>query len=102
MAIPSFPLGAVARLWITITTASGSTVVVDPGSLSFGLKEPDGTTYTYTWGGSTHVVTSTVGGRWGYVDWACAKEGIHRFGYVGTSANAGADEGAFSVFQRGY
>ena len=102
MAIPSYFLGAVARLWITITTASGSTAVVDPGSLSFGLKEPDGTTYAYTWGGSTHVVTSTAGWHWGYVDWVCAKEGIHRFGYVGSSANGGADAGAFSVIQRSY
>lgn len=100
MAIPSVPLGAVVRLTLAVASSSGSTVGADPGSLSFGLREPDGTTYAYTWGGSTNIATSSAGGF--YLLWTTAKEGIHRFGWQGSSANAGAQEGAFNVIQRSY
>lgn len=99
MPIPSFPLGTVVRVQLQITTATGSTVLVDPGSLVVGLREPDGTTYSYAWGGST-TITTTTGGF--FFQWPTAKEGIHRGGVVGTSQNAGAEEFAFNIFKRGY
>lgn len=99
MSIPAFVLGAVVHIQTTITSSTGSTVGVDPGSLTFYLKEPDGTTYSYVYApAATTVIKSTTGVY--YVDWPSAKEGIHRFGWVGTSANAGADEGAFHVIKR--
>lgn len=107
MAIPSFYLGSVVRIVKRITSSTGSTVGVDPAGLQFFLTEPDGTTYSYTYGGSTHIQRSTaLNGYVGYpvywVDWPAAKERIHRGGWVGSGSNAGADEFAWNVVQRSY
>ena len=99
--IPSFPLGAVVRVTFSITSSSGSTAGVDPGSFTVGLKEPDGTTYAYAWGGGSTVLATTSAGGFVFT-WPTAKEGVHRGGGVGTSANAGAEEFAFNVTQRPY
>lgn len=103
MAIPSFYLGSVVRVVGKITTSTGSTVGADPAGLSFYLTEPDGTTYSYTYGGSTHINRTTASGYpTYYLDWPAGKEKIHRGAFIGTGSNAGAVEFAFNVLQRGY
>ena len=107
MPIPSFYLGSVVRIVGKITTSTDSTVGADPTGLSFYLTEPDGTTYSYTYGGSTHINRSTglsgyAGSPVYYVDWLAAKEKVHRGGWLGTGSNAGADEFSFGVIQRRY
>ena len=100
MAQPSYFLGQKIRISLGITSASGSTAGADPSALSFGLKEPDGTTYRYSWPGSSNVATTSAGGF--YVDWPTAKEGVHYGGWNGTGSNQGADEFSFNVIKRAY
>lgn len=102
--LQSYYLGAVLNIVGKFTTSTGSTVGVDPAGLTFGMKEPDGATYSYTYSAtSTSVFRTTASGYpTYYVNWQTAKEGIHRGGYVGTGSNAGAIEFAFNVLRRGY
>ena len=100
MTIPSYWLGEVKRLQLTITSSTNSMVPVDPGGLSFGLREPDGTTYNYVRGVSTALVSATVGVF--YVDWTMAKIGVHRGGWVGSASHADAIEFSFNVLARMY
>ena len=101
MAIPSFVLGSVVHIEVQLTSAATSTAGVEPGGLTFYLTEPDGATYSYVRGGTTHIASNTASGLF-WVDWVSAKEGRHFGGWLGTGSNAGADEFAFSVRQRGW
>jgi hypothetical protein len=100
MAIVSYIRGQVARLTVGITSATGSTVGADPAGLTFYLREPDNTSYSYVWGTNAELASTSAGGF--RVLWTTAKEGIHRGGWVGTGSNAGADEFAFNVLERGW
>ena len=100
MAQPSYYLGEVVKIYLLATSATGSTGGVQPGALTFGLKEPDGSTYSYTLGGSTHIATASSSGY--VVNWPTAKEGVHYGGWVGSGSNAGAVEFSFSVVKRLY
>mgnify|MGYP001575301948 CR=1 FL=1 len=98
--IDSFWLGQIVRVQTTITSATDSTVKVEPGHLKWSLKEPDGTTVSYVRGTDAQLVSATVGVF--YVDWPSAKDGLHRGGWLGTASNGGADEFSFNVLQRMY
>lgn len=107
MPIPAFYLGSVPRIIKRITSSTDSTIGVDPAGLQFFLKEPDGTTYSYTYGGTSHINRTTalngyVGYPVYYVDWTAAKEGLHRGGWLGSGSHAGADEFSLLIVQRGY
>lgn len=102
--IPSFYLGTVVNLVGKITSSTASTVGLDPGGLTFGLREPDGATYSYAYAAtSTSLFRTTASGYpTYYVNWQSAKEGIHRGGFLGTGSNAGAVEFSFNILRRGY
>lgn len=93
MGLPSYHIGQVARLENTVTSSTGSTVAVDPGGLTFRLREPDGTTYAYVWGVDSQVTTFGAGQF--RVNWTVAKRGRHFGKWVGTASHAGAAEFAF-------
>lgn len=70
----SYPQGSLVTLVGTFRDASGA--LVDPGAVTFKVKNPAGTTtsYTYASGAVTKVsagvyslnVSVTAGGNWGY------------------------------------
>lgn len=99
--VPSFYLGSVVKVRVTLTSSTASTVGVDPGGLTFYVKEPDGTTHSYVYSGtSTSVLKVTTGTYDGY--FPTVQEGLHYAGWLGTGSNAGADEVAFFVNKRRY
>ena len=68
---------------------------------------PDGTTYSYTYGGTSHINrTTALNGYAGYpvyyVDWLTTKTRIHRGGWIGSGSNSGADEFSWNVLDRSY
>ena len=103
-AVPSFYLGTLINIIGKFTSSTGSTVGLDPGGLTFGLEEPDGSTYSYVYSATSTSLfrTTSSGYPTYYVNWPSAKEGVHHGGYLGTGTNAGAVEFAFNVIRRLY
>jgi len=99
MAIKSYVLGQVARARLTVTSSTASTVGVDPDALSFSVREPDGSTYSYAYSATSTSVLKVGTGVYDGL-WPTAKEGLHTFGWSGSGTNQGADEGAFFVKKR--
>lgn len=99
MNIKSYVLGAVARARLTVTSSTNSTVGVDPDGLTFYVREPDGSTYSYSY---TATSTSVLKISTGVYDglWPTAKEGLHTAGWLGNGTNQGAEEFAFFVKKR--
>jgi len=100
MGLEGFHLGQPTNLDFKVTSSTGSTVLVDPGGLTFYLTEPDGTTYSYVWG--TNAQLTTVAAGHFRVSWTVAKRGRHSGGWVATSSHACADEFQFDGLERLY
>ncbi len=100
MSLPSYRLGQVARIVLSITSSTDSTAGADPNAFTVGLKEPNGTTHSYSWPGSTNI-TSAGPGSFVFL-FPTATNGVHYGGVVGSGSNAGAEEFAFNVIQRMY
>lgn len=89
--------GATVRLKLTMTDSSGT--AVDPGALTFKVRQPDGTVTSYVYGTDAQLVKSSTGIY--YVDWPIPKtlaaEGVWSYRFEATGANAGAVESQFTV-----
>lgn len=76
------------------TTFRVAGTLTDPTTVSLDVREPDGTTTTYTWAGAT--VTKDATGTFSKALEADAP-GIWAWKWTGTGAAAGIDEGTFTV-----
>lgn len=89
----SVALGSVVRLSLHVASQAGDEL--DPGSLTFFLKQPDGSVVEYTYGADPELTRDSAGDY--HVDWLTAQPGTHTYRFVGTGNYAGADEERFRV-----
>ena len=92
MAVPAYDLGDTRRLSAAFTVSSAAT---DPTTLTFKMREPDGTVTTYVWETDAELVKDSTGNF--HVDWLLAKVGKHYYRWIGTGAAAEADTGEFEA-----
>ncbi len=90
----SYDLGDTRRLSAVYTVAANSPIATDPTTLTFKMREPDGTVTTHVYGDSPASIIKLSTGSY-YVDWLLAKVGRHSYRWVGTGAAAEADTGTF-------
>lgn len=88
-------VGDVVTLTGTFTESPSSTTKHDPTTVSFSIKEPDGTTTTYVYGTDSEVLKSAVGVY--VVDWPATQEGLHRYRWFSTGTGQAAEESFFDV-----
>ena len=91
----SYDLGDTRRLSAVFTVAANSPPATDPTTLTFKMREPDGTVTSYVEGTDAELVKDSTGNF--HVDWLTAKAGRHVYRWIGTGAAAEADTGEFEV-----
>ena len=67
----------------------------DPTTLTFKMKEPDGTVTTYVFGTDAELVKDDTGDY--HADWTIAKAGRHRWRFIATGGAHGEEPGDFDV-----
>jgi hypothetical protein len=87
--------GSVLRLRIRIKSITF--VAADPTTLTFKMREPDGTLTTYVYGTHAELVKAGVGDY--YVDWTVDQSGQHYWRAEATGTNPGAQESFFDVLE---
>jgi hypothetical protein len=85
--------GDLVRITGTFTTAAG--VATDPTAVLFSIKNPAGTTTTYTYGTDAQLVKSTTGIY--YVDVNVNAVGTWYYKFYSTGTGQSASEGLFFV-----
>lgn len=90
----AYDLGDTRRLSAAFTITGNSPPETDPTTLTFKMREPDGTITTYVYGGSPDSITKNSTGNF-HVDWLLAQVGRHTYRWIGTGAAAEADTGEF-------
>lgn len=88
----TFDIGDMVRLTVEFLVDEQN---VDPSTLTFKLKSPDGTITTYVFGAGSDVVKDAVGHY--HVDYLTVKSGTHTYHWQGTGTAQSALEGAFFV-----
>lgn len=96
MTVPSYDLGDTRRLSAAFTISGNSPAATDPTTLTFKMREPDGTVTSSVFGDSPAIVVKDSTGNF-HVDWLIAKVGKHYFRWIGTGAAAEADTGEFEA-----
>lgn len=91
-----FNIGDKRRLTMTFRDVAGD--LTDPTTITFLMKEPDGTKTTYISGVNAEMVSVSTG-VW-RVDWVIEQEGVHNFEFKGTGTVVTAEEAAFRVRRR--
>ena len=92
----AYDLGDTRRLSAVYTVAANSPTATDPTTLTFSMREPDGTVTTYVYGGSPDQIVKNSTGNF-HVDWLLAKVGRHSYRWIGTGAAAETDRGEFEA-----
>ncbi len=87
-----YDIGDVVRCTASITSVGG--VYVDPTTLVFYVKSPDGITTDYTYGADPEVIKAGVGQY--YIDVDLSEAGQWHYRYVSTTPNA-SGESSFHV-----
>lgn len=87
----SYNIGDLLRLKATFTSLTGT--LVDPTTITLKVKNPAGTTTTYTY--PTHITKSSTGVY--YYDYAVAAAGTHYYNWAGSGAFQAADENSFEI-----
>ena len=95
MTVPAYDLGDTRRLSAAFTIAGNSPAATDPTTLTFKMREPDGTVTTYVEGTDVELVKDSTGNF--HVDWLLAQAGKHYYRWIGTGAAAEADTGEFEA-----
>ena len=96
MAVPAYDLGDTRRLSAAFTITGNSPPAVDPTSLTFSMREPDGTVTSYVYGSSPASLIKDSTGNY-HVDWLIAQVGKHYYRWIGTGAAAEADTDEFEA-----
>lgn len=91
----AFDVGDVVRCNGVFTNAAGTTV--DPGTVTFKVRDPSGDVTTYVYGTDIEVVRTDTGTY--HLDVTVDESGTWRYTYVGTGVNACAGEQAFFIVQ---
>ena len=89
----AYDLGDTRRLSAAFTVAGNSPPATDPTTLTFKMREPDGTVTTYVYVTDAEVVRDSLGNF--HVDWLLAQVGRHTYRWVDTGTAAEADTGEF-------
>lgn len=92
----TYDIGDLVRIQSTFKNVDGT--VVDPTTITFKLKTPDGTVTTYVYGSNAEVVKEGTGIY--HVDWSCTQAGQHIYLYVGTGTVQTAEDATFMVHER--
>jgi len=95
MTTPAYDLGDTRRLSAAFTVAANSPTATDPTTLTFKMREPDGTITSYVKDTDSELVADSTGNF--HVDWPIAQVGKHYYRWVGTGAAAEADTGEFEA-----
>ena len=93
MSINVYDIGDTAR--VTGLFYNASSVLTDPGTLTFSFKDPSGNVTTYTYGTDAEVVKSATGTF--YVDVVFDERGMWYYRWEATGARTGAEAGQFRV-----
>ena len=67
----------ISRVRITAKIKSLDGDLADPTTLTFSIKEPNGTITSYTWSSDAEVVRVGVGDF--YIDWDSTTSGLHKY-----------------------
>ena len=90
--VAAHDLGDTRTLSAAFTVA---TVATDPTTLTFKMREPDGTVTTYVSGTDAELVKDSTGNF--HVNWPIAKVGKYYYRWIGTGAAAESDTGEFEA-----
>ena len=86
-------VGNKIRLTCSFTNLAGT--ATDPTTVTFKIREPDGTITTYIYGTDAEVVKSSTGVF--YVEWILAQGGLTLYAFIGTGTVTARYEGSFFV-----
>jgi hypothetical protein len=89
--VRSYNIGDLLRLKSTFTSLAGTNV--DPTTIVLKVKNPAGSTTTYTY--PTHITKESTGVY--YYDFNVTVTGLHYFNWAGSGGYQAADEATFSV-----
>ena len=70
-------------------------VLADPTTLVFSIKEPDGTTTSYTWITDDEMVRVDTGDF--YIEWDATQSGLHKYRWQASGDVQVAFGGAFNI-----
>lgn len=88
MATPAYDIGDLRRLSVTFSDIDGTEA--DPTTVTFKMREPDGTETIYAYGTDAELVKDGVG-RY-HVDWTLTQAGRHVVRWEGTGVVATAEQ----------
>jgi len=80
---------------IKCTFRDRAEVATDPTTVTFTMKEPDGTKTTYTYGTDTELRNDATGVY--QTEWPITKEGAHYFEFRGTGTVAAVQDATFAA-----
>ena len=89
----AYDLGDTRRLSAAFNISANSPTATDPTTLTFSMREADGTVTSYVEGTDAELVRDSLGNF--HVDWLLAQVGRHRYRWIGTGTAAEADTGEF-------
>ena len=92
MTISVHDVGDRRKLTCEVRTEEGD--LVDPTSLSFTMREPDGLVTEYLHGTDTELAEDTTGKY--YVYWDCAQVGIHNWRFEASGTVQAVEESMFA------
>ena len=87
-----YDVGDSVRMSAAFTVSS---VATDPTTITFKMREPDGTVTTYVYGTDAELVKDSTGNY--HVDWGTSMSGDFFYRFTGTGACVAASEGYFTV-----
>lgn len=91
--MPTHDTGDLRRIQATFKNISGTDT--DPTTVTFKLRDPNGTVTTYLYGTDAELVKSATGIY--YVDYTILYDGQHFYRFEGTGTVISAEEGDFMV-----
>lgn len=91
MTTPAYDIGDLRRFEVTFTDIND--VAADPTTITFKIREPDGTVTTYVYGTNSELVKDATGKY--HVDWTVAKAGRHIVRWEGDGSLITAEEAEF-------
>lgn len=88
-----YDVGDVVRLDATFTDIDDEPV--DPTTVTFRIREPDGALTAYVYGTDPEVVRSAAGVY--HVEWSVTLPGLHRWRFESTGTGQAAEESRFDA-----